>query len=75
MYKMGIGVTQKNKKFEIDPIFAKKNYSTKTTKLSPPQSGIGLSDAFYSLYTDLFILPLTRFSPCNSTTLKFLFTT
>ena len=29
---MGIGVTLKVKKFEIDPFFAKKSYSTKTDK-------------------------------------------
>ena len=44
IYRMG--VTKKVKKFEIDPIFAKKSYSTNTDGggefVPPPKRGLGL---------------------------------
>ena len=47
MYRMAIGVTKKFKKFEINPIFAKKSYSTK------PHRGIG---SFKKAFLELMVI-------------------
>ena len=73
---MGIGVTYKVKKFEIDPIFAKKVIQQKLMgggRNFPPQRGIGLISILPVLIFNLNLRNFIMFSQIITNKKKFMY--